>query len=75
MRDEMEDLDELPEEVDFTNGVRGRFSGRLGRDIVTVTLDADVAEAFPNARDVNAALRMLMKTAIASHRLMDRKAS
>ncbi len=62
----MEELEDLAEEVDFTDGVRGRFAGRPGRDILTVTLDSDVAQAFPNAADGSAALRTLMKTAVAS---------
>ena len=42
----MKELEDLAEEVDFTDGVRGRFAGRPGRDILTVTLYSDVAQAF-----------------------------
>ncbi len=38
MKGDMEELEDLAEEVDFTDGVRGRLAGRPGRDILTVTL-------------------------------------
>lgn len=50
---------------DYSKGVRGKYYKRVieGRTNVVV-LDPDVAEAFPNARSVNAALRSVLKARV-----------
>lgn len=52
---------EMREEYDFTGGVRGKYAGRFPEGSKAVVLDPDVAEAFPDARSVNEALREIMQ--------------
>ncbi|MBD2092312.1 hypothetical protein H6F67_20905 [Microcoleus sp. FACHB-1515] len=54
----MED-DLRPEE----GGVRGKYIERYRSGTNLILLDPDVAQAFPTAADVNAALRLLMQIA------------
>ncbi len=56
-----EDLDEMPEEIDFTGAVRGHFAGRLSRETVAVVIDPELHAAFPSDDAVNQALRIVMK--------------
>jgi hypothetical protein len=58
--------DELRREYDFTklkNPVRGKYYTQALTGTNVVLLDPDVAEAFPDARSVNEALRMLVSVA------------
>lgn len=48
-------------EYDFSGGVRGKYAKRYARGSNIVVLEPDVAEAFPTARAVNAALRKLLR--------------
>ncbi len=54
------DLDAMRSEYDFRGGVRGKYSDRYPKGSVVVTLDPDVAAAYPSAAAVNAALRSLI---------------
>ncbi|SNT24487.1 hypothetical protein SAMN05421770_10650 [Granulicella rosea] len=69
------DIDDMPDEVDFSRGERGRFAGRLPADATLVVIEPDVAKAFPTASEVNSALRILMKAAAAVEIPSTRKAS
>lgn len=71
MKDELRD--EIPAEVDFSNGVRGKYAGRVRHETVYVPLEADVSDAFRTPEEVNSALRMLIKTAAAAVPLGTRK--
>ncbi len=53
-------------EYDFSGGVRGKHAKRYARGTNIVVLEPDVAEAFPTARAVNAALRKLLRDRSAS---------
>jgi hypothetical protein len=53
----------MREEYDFSNAVRGKYADRFPQDVVMVTLEPDVAAAFPDAESVNEALRVLLKAA------------
>lgn len=55
--------DDMREEYDFAHAVRGKYAKRFPKDVVMVTLDPDVAAAFPDAESVNEALRLLLKAA------------
>jgi hypothetical protein len=44
-------------------GVRGKYYRRFSGGTNLVLLDADVADAFPDAKAVNDALRVLLKVA------------
>ncbi len=58
--------DELRPEYDFAQmegGVRGKYAERYQSGTNLVRLDPDVAQAFPNEKAVNEALRLLMQIA------------
>jgi hypothetical protein len=59
----IENEEDMRKEYDFTHAVRGKYVERFPQDVVMVTLDPDVATAFPNADAVNDALRVLLKAA------------
>ena len=50
---------ELLDEYDFSNGVRGKYVGRFAQGANVVVLDPDVAEVFTDSESVNQALRAL----------------
>jgi hypothetical protein len=61
--------DELRTEYDpelIRQGVRGKYAARYKAGTNLVLLAPDVAAAFPDAKSVNDALRMLMDVAKAS---------
>lgn len=55
--------DEILPEYDFSNARPNPYAERSGSGVTIVVLDADVAEAFPDAQSVNEALRALVKIA------------
>jgi hypothetical protein len=55
--------DTMRSEYDMRGGVRGKYAGRLKKDVVMVPLAPDVAAAFPDADAVNEALRIILKAA------------
>jgi hypothetical protein len=58
-----DDLRPEYQRADFGPLVRGKYAARLKEVSNIVVLDPDVAEAFPNARAVNQALRGLLELA------------
>lgn len=60
---ESEEEDDLRTEYDFSQmkgGVRGKYVERYREGTNLVLLDPDVADAFPDAKAVNDALRQLL---------------
>lgn len=60
------DEDELRAEYDFNQlkgRVRGKYAERYREGTNLVLLEPDVAAAFPDAKSVNDALRMLIRVA------------
>lgn len=55
--------DDIPDEIDFSGGERGKFAEWYAAGTNVVVLEPDIAEAFPDARSVNAALRLLVELA------------
>ncbi len=53
--------DDLREEYDFSNGVRGKYADRFKGGSNVVVLDPDVAAEFPTPESVNTALRVYLK--------------
>jgi hypothetical protein len=49
--------------VDLKNPVRGKYYARAIAGTNVVLLDPDIAEAFPDAKSVNDALRVLVNVA------------
>ena len=58
-----DEKDDMHEEYDFSDAVRGKYIKRFPQDVIMVTLEPDVAAAFPDAESVNEALRLLIKAA------------
>ena len=52
---------ELIPETDFRNGVRGKYADRARAARVSVQLDPDVAESFPDSASANEGLRTLLR--------------
>jgi len=61
--DRREPVDEIQDEYDFVEGVRGKYAGRYAESSNVVVLSPDVAEAFPDSEAVNDALRALVTLA------------
>ena len=53
-------VDEMLEEYDFSNGVRGKYVERMKHADRIVLLEPDVAEIFPDSESVNRILRGLV---------------
>jgi len=53
--------DELRPHYDFSQGVQGKYAGRLDRDAIIVVLEPDVAKVFQTSESVNKALRALLE--------------
>ncbi|HET8772085.1 MAG TPA: hypothetical protein VFM71_13965 [Gemmatimonadaceae bacterium] len=51
----------MREHYDFSGGVRGKYAQRYAEGTNIVLLEPDVADAFPTADAVNAALRKVLK--------------
>jgi len=54
---------EMRAEYDFSGGVRGKYVGRYRRGVNVVLIDPELAEAFPDSKSVNDALRALVAIA------------
>jgi hypothetical protein len=54
---------DMLDEYDFSKGVRGKYAKRYAEGTNVVVLAPDVAEFFPDAETVNAALRALVGVA------------
>ena len=57
----MNQKDEMSEEYDFSNGIRGKYAERYKEGVNIIKLDSDVTKFFPDAKSVNEALRTLIK--------------
>jgi hypothetical protein len=55
--------EDMRPEYDFSNARPNPYAARFASGVTVVTLDADVAERFPDAASVNEALRALAKIA------------
>jgi len=52
--------DDMLEEYDFSNGVRGKYAKRYKEGVNIIKLDSDVAKFFSDEKSVNEALRTLI---------------
>jgi len=59
---------EMKAEYDFSGGVRGKYVDRYRRGTNVVLLDPALADAFPDSKSVNDALRALLAVATRSER-------
>ena len=53
--------DGLRPEYDFSRARPNKYAARYAKDSIVVTLDPDVAAAFPGAKEANDALRVLAR--------------
>lgn len=60
MSNEQNNENEMLDEYDFSNGVRGKYVERLKQGSNVVVLDEDVAKVFSDSASVNQALRALL---------------
>jgi hypothetical protein len=58
----------MREEYDFSGGVRGKYVNRYRRGTNVALLDPELAEAFPDSKSVNDALRALLAVATRADR-------
>jgi Zn/Cd-binding protein ZinT len=56
----MNPKDEMLEEYDFSNGIRGKYAQAYKEDVNIVKIDKEVMKFFPDAKSVNEALRTLI---------------
>jgi len=56
----MNSKNEMLEEYDFSNGIRGKYAQAYKEGVNIVKLDSDVMKFFPDAKSVNEALRTLI---------------
>ncbi|MBL0686998.1 MAG: hypothetical protein JJV95_03035 [Sulfurospirillum sp.] len=56
----MKNQDDMLDEYDFSNGIRGKYSQQYSEGINIIKLDSDVQKIFPDAKSVNNALRTLI---------------
>jgi hypothetical protein len=54
---------EMRAEYDFSSGVRGKYVDRYRRGTNVVFIDPELAQAFPDSKSVNDALRALVAIA------------
>ena len=55
--------DDMPGEIDFSGGVRGKYVARYAEGTNVVLLAPDVRAVFADSESVNAALRTLIRVA------------
>lgn len=60
MNKKIVEQDEMLDEYDFTDGVRGKYVERLAKKTNMIMLEPDVAEVFTDSESVNQALRGLL---------------
>jgi hypothetical protein len=58
-----QDSVEMKAEYDFSGGVRGKYAAQYQLGTNVVLLEPEIAEAFPDSKSVNDALRALLEIA------------
>ncbi len=56
----MKEQNEMLEDYDFSNGIRGKYAEAYKEGVNIIKLDTDVMKFFPDAKSVNEALRTLI---------------
>ena len=56
-----EEYDDMPDEIDFSGGVRGKYAGSIEPLNNLILIEPELFETFPSAEAVNEALRLLKK--------------
>ncbi len=63
MSSESKNSDDMRDDYEFSNGVRGKYAVRFAEGSNVVVLDPDVADLFTDSESVNDALRTLAEIA------------
>lgn len=63
MKKKSEKDDDMLDEYDFSQGIRGKYSNRFKDGSNVVVLSPEIAEIFPDSESVNRALRLLVEIA------------
>ena len=63
MKKEIEFVQEMLPEYDFSGGVRGKYAQHYAQGNNAILLEPDIAKAIPTSEAVNEALRLLMNLA------------
>ncbi len=63
MSSESKNSDDMRDNYEFSNGVRGKYAVRFAEGSNVVVLDPDVADLFTDSESVNDALRTLAEIA------------
>ena len=61
-KSEQHEADDMRDEYDFSDAIKGKYAALYSKGTNVVVLDPDVAEAFPDAKAVNEALRILARS-------------
>ncbi len=62
MKTEIDDeWEEMPDEIDFTGAVRGKYFGRIAPLDNLILIEPELFASFPSAEAVNEALRILQR--------------
>lgn len=56
----MKKENEMLDEYDFSNGIRGKYTQQYNEGVNIIKLDDDVSKIFPDAKSVNNALQTLI---------------
>ncbi|MEA3552853.1 MAG: hypothetical protein U9R39_00470 [Campylobacterota bacterium] len=56
----MKKKNEMLDEYDFSNGIRGKYTEQYNDGVNIIKLDKDVRKIFPDAQSVNNTLRTLI---------------
>ncbi|HEX7158667.1 MAG TPA: hypothetical protein VF214_06620 [Edaphobacter sp.] len=70
-----EDYEDMPSEIDFSGGVRGKYAGKIQPLNNLVLIDPELFKAFPSEEAVNDALRILLKAGAQAVKTKHKKAS
>jgi len=66
------EIDDMPENVDFSGGERGRYAQRYAEGTNLVPIAPDLTKSFPSAESVNSALRLFVEVASRAGAVGDR---
>lgn len=57
-----EEIDDMMPEYDFSEAEQGKYAKHFEHGVTAVLLDEDVAEVFPDGKQINEILRALIPT-------------
>ena len=61
--------DDMLEEYDFTNGIRGKYAKEYSKGSNLIKIDKELLKIFPDEKSINNALRNLAKIIKEQHKI------